>query len=279
MQARAIVTQIGNRAVGVTRLATAHQVFRPRFDASSTLPTLPSASKALSLRREAFVRVFSISVPMESRRREPSRVIEHIVLLKVKDDVSAELQDAMVSGLRGLKCLPTVIELSVGKIVQPAFEAFTHALHCRYLSKEDLTAYANDPYHLDVVNKYIVPIVEDRLALDWEADVEDPVLQSASYGAVRIVTMKPKPSLDSEHLSSVIDGLRGIKKLVPVIKQVSVGKNFSPARAKDYEWAYLAVLPTPDVLSALNVNKELERLHAQVASAMEKVNVADYYTA
>ncbi|MCO5567650.1 hypothetical protein L7F22_021344 [Adiantum nelumboides] len=88
-----------------------------------------------------------------------------------------------------------------------ASEAYTHALHCRYTSKEDLASYTNDPYHLDVINKYIVPIVEDRLALDWEADLEDPVLQAGSYGAVRIVAMKPKQGLEGAELSKLMDML------------------------------------------------------------------------
>ncbi|KAI5054985.1 hypothetical protein GOP47_0030130 [Adiantum capillus-veneris] len=274
MQARAIFTQIRNRAAGAIDLAPSNQVCRLRYNASSRQSTRPSTS------RTNFARVFCSSASMETSletgKTKWTRVIEHIVLLKVKESASAEQQDALISGLRSLKCLPMVIELSAGKVVQSTCEPYTHALHCRCMSKEDLTSYANDPYHLDVINKYIVPIVEDRLALDWEADVEDPILHSSSYGAVRIATMKPKQSLGSEELSSVMDVLREHKRLLPIIKQVSVGKNFSPARAKDYEWAYLAVFPSPNVLKE---SKELEGLHAQVASAMEKINVVDYYTA
>lgn len=279
MQARIIFTQIRNGAAGATHIATSCQVPRLCFNSSTKLSSWPSTSKAPALRhRSASARVFCTSAYLDNNDMKPTRVVEHIVLLKVKEGASAEQQDAMVSGLRSLKCLQTVTELNAGKVVHASSEAYTHALHCRYMSKEDLASYANDPYHLDVISKCIVPIVEDRLALDWEADVAEPVLQGASYGAVRIVTMKPKQGVGSAELSSIMDVMREHKSRFPFIRQVSVGKNFSPARAKEYEWAYLAVFPSPDELAELTKSREHGDLLAKVATSMEKINVVDYYT-
>lgn len=207
-----------------------------------------------------------------------SHVVEHVVLLKVKEGISAEQQEAMVSGLRSLKGLQTVIELSAGKAVQVWSETYTHALHCRYKSKEDLDTYANDPYHLEVISKYILPIVEDRLAIDWEADVDDPILGSTSYGAVRIAVLKPKEDVATSELSDIVDMLKNYKSRFPVIKQVSVGKNFC-SRAKGYEWAFLAFFSSPEELAELTKNEEHVSLqYAKVLPAMEKIAVVDYHT-
>ncbi|KAH7299372.1 hypothetical protein KP509_24G007900 [Ceratopteris richardii] len=216
---------------------------------------------------------------MDRTVKTSTRVIEHIVLLKSKERAPTEQQDAMVSGLRSLKSLPMVIELNAGKVAHASSEGYTHALHCRYRSKDDLASYANDPYHLDVINKCIVPIVEDRLALDWEADVEEPVLQSGSYGAVRILTMKPKQELANSEIEGTIDALKEYTSKFSFVKQVSAGKNFSPARAKGYEWAYLAMFPSTKELAELINSDGYKGLHSKVSSIMEKFNIVDYHTA
>ncbi|MCO5579776.1 hypothetical protein L7F22_033638 [Adiantum nelumboides] len=221
----------------------------------------------------------SVSTAMADTQKKPTtRVVEHIVLLKVKDGVTAQQQDFMVSGLRSLSSIQTVIELNAGKAVQVWGENFTHALHCRFISKEGLASYANDPFHLDVISKCIAPFVEDRLALDWEADLEEPTLQSKSYGAVRIAALKPKK--DALELSDIMDMLRDYRSRFPSIKQVSVGKNFSPARAKGYEWAFLAIFPRPEELAELTKSEEHVSLqYEKVLPAMEKIAVLDYHTA
>eukprot|EP00250_Pteridium_aquilinum_P028078 c3654_g1_i1 orf=273-1115(-) len=280
MQARAF-PQIRTGAAAAAHLSSS-PVSRLCFHPShckSRLGAAPSISRGLFLPNRAICRVFSASATMDRTIRMPTRVVEHIVLLKVKEGASTEQQDAMVSALRSLKCLQTVIELSAGKVVHAMSAAYTHALHCRYMSKEDLESYANDPFHLDVISKYIAPIVEDRLALDWEADLEDPVLQSASYGAVRIVVMKPKQDLATAELSNIMDMLKENKNRFPFIKQVSVGKNFAPARAKGYEWAYLAVFPSPKELAELPKNEEYVSMELKVLPGMEKIGFVDYVTA
>lgn len=289
MQARAF-TQIRSGAASVPHLAA--QGARRCLNPCTKLPLARKKTRFWSSfvhkgdltlcasTQTAISRVHCAAAAMDSSNRKTTRVVEHIVLLKMREGVSIEQEDAMVSGLRSLKSVQTVIELSAGKAIQVLSENYTHALHCRFMTKEDLDSYANNPFHLDVISKYIAPIVEDRLALDWEADLEDPIMQSSSYSAVRIAAFKPKVDLEATELSNIMDMMKDYRSRFPFIKQVSVGKNFSPARAKGYEWALLAVFPSPQELTELTKNEEHQSLqYEKVLPAMEKFAVVDYCTA
>lgn len=200
-------------------------------------------------------------------------VVDHVVLFKVKNGTPPQLSQAMLDGLRSLKSIDSVVELSAGSALQPGI--FTHALHSRYRDKDALAEYANNSFHLDVISKYIAPIVEDRLALDWEADLEHPSL-NGNYGAVRIAIMKPKENLSSGEVPSVINLLKRFKARYPVVKQISAGRNFSPARAKGFEWGCLALFPSLQELHELTKNEEHEDL--QLSEVMESFVVFDYST-
>lgn len=207
-----------------------------------------------------------------------SRIVEHVVLFKVKPGVPALQAEALVSGLRSLKSLDLVMDLSAGPALQASSGSYTHALHCRYKDKEALQAYATHPLHVDVVQKRVVPIVEDVLAIDWEADLEEPEVKNG-YGAVRIAVMKQKDNLSEEELCRIEGTLKGCSKLFPLIRQVSVGKNFSPARAKGFEWGFLALFPSLQELEELTKNEEHKHLpYSKVRPVMETLALIDYTT-
>jgi hypothetical protein len=208
------------------------------------------------------------------------RVVEHVVLLKVKEGVPEAQTEAMVSALRGLQALPSVIHITAGKNslstgADGGQETFSHALHSRYYSKEDLDSYANDPLHLDVIKQHIAPIVEDRIAVDWETELEEPdlVASSASIGAVRIVAMRPNSDPSASHL---VDAFSTFEERFASIKQVSFGTNFSP-RSKGYEFGYVALLPSLRELSELTKNEDYADVHrSSIFPALEKYTVVEY---
>ena len=96
-------------------------------------------------------------------------MIEHIVLLKVKSDISEQAVNSMVNALRELKSqIPGIVDLSVGKNTSERSQGFTHGLVVRFRDREALETYLPHPAHQDVVKMRIGPIVEDVIAVDYE---------------------------------------------------------------------------------------------------------------
>ncbi|KAF3439663.1 hypothetical protein FNV43_RR17941 [Rhamnella rubrinervis] len=208
-----------------------------------------------------------------------NQAIEHIVLFKVKDDTDPSKVNAMVSGLNGLVSLDQVLHISAGPILRNRSSSFnfTHILHSRYNSKDDLSAYSLHPNHLSVVKESVLPICEDIMAVDWVAqDLHGPV-KPPPGSALRVTFLKLKENLDDGVKSEILGVIKGIKDSFGQINQISCGENFSPARAKGYSIASLAVFPGVGEIDAVDSNQELLDLQKEkVRDYLESVVVVDY---
>jgi len=97
-------------------------------------------------------------------------MIEHLVLFKVKVEVSAADAEKMVQGLRSLVGRVTSIqELRCGTNFSNRNQGFTHGLLVRFRSRSDLDAYVDHPEHQRVVAECVRPIVESIVVVDFES--------------------------------------------------------------------------------------------------------------
>eukprot|EP00249_Psilotum_nudum_P011717 c23342_g1_i1 orf=384-1202(-) len=205
-----------------------------------------------------------------------THVVDHVVLFKVKDKVPSEQAEKMVNALRGLKSLDGVIQLTAGPSLQMQPGNYTHALYSRHSDKEALSTYASHPNHLDVVHKFVFPITEDILALDWEANSKELPLD---VGAVSILLLKLKENMLDEDVSNVLEVLKDYRNHFPGIKQVSIGKNFSPARAKGFQWGFVALFSSPKEMEELTKNEQHIKLqNSKVLPILENYARVDYAT-
>ncbi|XP_010479609.1 PREDICTED: stress-response A/B barrel domain-containing protein DABB1 [Camelina sativa] len=166
-----------------------------------------------------------------------SSIVEHVVLFKLKnnDDVDSNKISSMVNGINELINLDQVLHLSCGSIhrlssTSAASAAFTHVLHSRYRSKEDLDAYAIHPDHVRVV-KESESIREDVLAVDWIADQVPGILAPPPGSIGKITLVKVKENVTEEAKSEIMEV---IKEKSKGSDQITVGENFSPGRAKGF---------------------------------------------
>lgn len=104
-------------------------------------------------------------------------VIEHIVLLKVKSDVSDEEMKKLIDGTHSLRTIPGVISITVGPTFVEEWmpdrrNGHTHTLSCRLESKEALRVYQDHPLHDKVKKECLLPVlVEAPIAVDYESVV------------------------------------------------------------------------------------------------------------
>ncbi|KAK7265419.1 hypothetical protein RJT34_33039 [Clitoria ternatea] len=205
-----------------------------------------------------------------------SQTVEHIVLFKVKENTEESKVNAMVNGLNSLVSLDQVQHLSVGPLLRNRSSSltFTHMLHSRYNSKQDLEAYSAHPSHVTVVKGNVLPIIDDIMAVDWIADDLSAHLVPPQGSAIRVSFLKLKDDAPRDQVLGVV---RELPQSFKQITQLSCGENFSPARAKGFSIASLAVFPGPSELEAVDSNEELLNYQKdKVRDHIESVVCVDY---
>ncbi|KAL5698276.1 hypothetical protein ACHQM5_029337 [Ranunculus cassubicifolius] len=211
-----------------------------------------------------------------------SQTIEHIVLFKVKSNTDPIKITTMINGLNSLTSLSQVLHLSAGPIHRNKSSDFnfTHMLHSRYKTKEDLGNYSAHPDHMGVVKQSVLPICDDIMAVDWVSnlDEDEPVVVHPTAGSVmRVNFLKLKEGLGDEEKGEILKVIKGLKDKFGGIKQLSVGENFSPARAKGFSIASIGVFDGLSELDELDLNEEIVKEQKEkVRDLLESVIVVDY---
>lgn len=97
-------------------------------------------------------------------------MVHHIVLFKLKSDVTLEKVEEMMRATRiNLLKIPEVLSVKCGKNVDPNSEwGFFIAID--FESMERLATYQGDPIHIKYVEEVIKPNTIARLALDYEME-------------------------------------------------------------------------------------------------------------
>ncbi|KAL7598364.1 hypothetical protein Lser_V15G25507 [Lactuca serriola] len=247
--------------------APARTRFLPSFAITTPQPLFRRLN-SLVLRRN-----YQTPIKMSAQHQ----IVEHVVLFKVKPDVDSSKVAAMLSGLNGLTSLDLTVHLSAGQLLRSRSSSltFTHMLHSRYRSKEDLREYAAHPEHVRVVTENIKPIIDDIMAVDWISN--DASVSPKPGSAMRVSFLKLKENLGENEKARVLEVIGGIKDQFQSIEQLSLGENFSHDRAKGYTIASIAVLPGAADLEALDSNAELVKSQKEkVRDSIESVLVVDY---
>lgn len=210
--------------------------------------------------------------------------VEHVVLFKVRDGTDTAKVNALISNLRSLFSLDGVLHIDVAPVLRHRSSAassfgFTHLLHSRYRTKEELAAYSAHPAHVSVVREFVLPICEDIMAVDWVAEFESDPAPPRPGSAARVTLMKLIESAGEAEKGVVLESLRGAKQLLGgAVEQLSYGENFSPARAKGFSVASIAVFPGVEELDKVD-EKGVDLMEAhkeKVRPLLESLIVLDF---
>ncbi|KAM7277148.1 hypothetical protein ACFE04_019014 [Oxalis oulophora] len=180
--------------------------------------------------------------------------IEHIVLFKLKPQTDPSKVNAMLTGLNSLISLHQVIHISAGPLHHHS--NFTHILHSRYSSKQNLAAYSANPSHVSVVQNSVLPICQDIMAVDWvDLNLHEPKKISPG-SAVRVTLLKLKENVAENAKSEILETI----KTSFGFTELSFGDNFSPARGKGFSICSLAVFGGLSEMQATNGNSHIGML-------------------
>jgi hypothetical protein len=94
--------------------------------------------------------------------------VQHIVLLKFRDGITADRIAHHLRGLAGLRDrVPGIVDLTIGENFSERSRGYTHALIVTLIDRAALAAYGPHPAHREVA----VPLREDAelLVVDYDA--------------------------------------------------------------------------------------------------------------
>lgn len=98
-------------------------------------------------------------------------MLEHIVLLKLKDGITEAQTQALVDGLNALKeVIPGLLEATGGYNNSPEGKdgGFNYGFIVRFADAAARNTYVPHPKHIELAQTLVRPIVDDVLVLDYE---------------------------------------------------------------------------------------------------------------
>ncbi len=93
-------------------------------------------------------------------------MIKHIVCFKLKDKSKAKEAKNVLLSMQGK--VPEIVEMEVGCDFLHSERSYDVILTVLLKDKSALNDYQNDPYHCQVVKKYMHEVRESSIAVDYE---------------------------------------------------------------------------------------------------------------
>jgi catechol 2,3-dioxygenase-like lactoylglutathione lyase family enzyme len=109
-------------------------------------------------------------------------MVEHIVLMSVRENLSKERLALMKKAVLSLKDIPGTVSITFGPSTNPERgRGYTHGVVVRHINKAAAAAYQISPLHVKVRDVELVPYLNPEhpsIAMDWNID---PDSQSRSF--------------------------------------------------------------------------------------------------
>ncbi|XP_030475262.1 uncharacterized protein LOC115692525 [Syzygium oleosum] len=169
-------------------------------------------------------------------------VVEHICLLKAKDNLTEEEEKDMLDYLYTSQYqMGGIVTISLGTIDDDNPERYTHAVFMRFQRKGDLLKFYENPFYLGVLQKHVMPYCHELLNVDYESEVDDDILsifrkgEEFNYGEEFVLLVELKDDVLGELAEDALCSLHRIAMESPsLIVQVSQGLNFNSTSNMEY---------------------------------------------
>ncbi|ONK71369.1 uncharacterized protein A4U43_C04F7840 [Asparagus officinalis] len=194
-------------------------------------------------------------------------VVEHILLLRAKSDLSDVEEKDMLDNLYTSQYqMRGILAISLGRIEEPNDDNFTHAVYMRFQTKEDLSKFYVNSYYSQVLKEHVMPYCDGTISVDYESEVEDDILpifrrgEDFNYGAECILLI----SMAENTLAGAIeDALATLRRLIAdsqsLIVQATEGLNFNKTESI-YTHAAVIRFPSLDALEIFRGSSEYKEM-------------------
>ncbi|CAK9141859.1 unnamed protein product [Ilex paraguariensis] len=185
----------------------------------------------------------NLSTVMQRKRN----VVEHICLLKAKENLSDEEEKDMLDYLYTTQYqMGGIIAISLGRISGQNHENYTHAIYMRFQKREYLAKFYQNPFYLGVLKDHVMPYCHEIDNVDFESEVEDDILpifrkgEDFNYGVEFVLLIA---FLEGSLGGPAEDALASLEKLTlnfpSLIVQATQGSNIDDS---DMEYTHGVVI-------------------------------------
>ncbi|CAO2819931.1 unnamed protein product [Amaranthus hypochondriacus] len=172
------------------------------------------------------------------------KVVEHLCLLKAKDDLSDEQEKDMLDYLYTSQYhMAGIVAISLGRTSDQNPQNYSHGVFMRFQRKEDLAKFYDNPMYLHVLKEHVTPYCHEMLCVDFESDVEDDILaifrkgEEFNYGVELILLIKLHENALIGPAENALASLANLASEFPsLIVQSTQGSNFN-SESKEYTHA------------------------------------------
>ncbi|KAG0621266.1 hypothetical protein M758_3G006300 [Ceratodon purpureus] len=197
--------------------------------------------------------------------------MEHLVLYKMKGDITDEQEKDMLDHLYSLQYhYRGILAVSLGSVVERMPEGVTHAFSQRFPSFEALEQYMDHPARLKITDEFISPFCKGIIEADFEAEVEDdlePLFRRGDQfqqGIEHVVLIKLREGASQAAAQGMLDAFNSLPQQIDssVIVQLTAGANISD-RNKGYTHAVLVRVPSEEALETFSKHPAYRRVFTE----------------
>ncbi|KAL3499372.1 hypothetical protein ACH5RR_038465 [Cinchona calisaya] len=103
------------------------------------------------------------------------KVVEHVCLLKAKEDMSDEVEKDMLDYLYTTQYqMRGIVSISLGRVSDKDLEKYTHAIYMRFQKKEDLSKFYENPFYIGVLRDRVFPYCHVRPNMKLSMSIMNP---------------------------------------------------------------------------------------------------------
>ncbi len=97
-------------------------------------------------------------------------MIKHVVCFKLKDNSGDNVEKAVNVLYSMITKVPSIWGIEIGQDLLGSPRSYDIILQVVVESMEKLEEYQNDPYHVNVVKKYMHSVVESSVSVDYDCN-------------------------------------------------------------------------------------------------------------
>ncbi|XP_059285873.1 uncharacterized protein LOC132039403 [Lycium ferocissimum] len=163
------------------------------------------------------------------------KVVEHVCLLKGKEDLSEEQEKDMLDYLYTTQYqMRGILSISLGRVSGGNDDKYSHAIYMRFQKKEDLLKFYENQFYVGVLKDHVVPNCHEIINADFESEVEDDILsifrkgEEFNYGVELVLLIAfDKSSLDGPAENALLALSKLTMEFPSLIVQATTGSNFN----------------------------------------------------
>ncbi|OIT32554.1 PREDICTED: stress-response A/B barrel domain-containing protein UP3 isoform X2 [Nicotiana attenuata] len=163
------------------------------------------------------------------------KVVEHVCLIKGKEDLSEQQEKDMLDYLYTTQYqMPGILSISLGRISGGNDDKYSHATYMRFQTKEDLLKFYENQFYVGVLRDHVLPYCHEIINADFESEVEDDILpifrkgEEFNYGVELLLLIAfVKSSLDGPAEDALLALSKLITEFPSLIVQATLGSIFN----------------------------------------------------